>query len=84
MSKARPSTSAPTPTLLEQADALRARGDVHSARKLAHRVVEAGGDDAEAARHLLSLTTTPRGVYAYAGIAATVLITLVTLATLRS
>ena len=84
MSKARPSTAAPTPTLLEQAQALRAQGDVFSARKLAHRMVEAGGADADAARHLLTLTTAPRWVYAYAGIAAAILTSLVTLASLRS
>lgn len=84
MSKARPSTAAPTPTLVQRAQALRAEGDVFSARKLAYRVVEAGGADADIARNLLTLTTAPRWVYAYAGIAAAILTTLVTLATLRS
>jgi len=51
---------------------------------LAQGLVQANGGDAEGARHLLTLTSIPRGIYAYAGVAAMILVTLVTLATLRS
>lgn len=85
MSKARSSsTSAPAPSVLQQAEACRARGDVLTARVLARRVVAEGGPDVDPARRLLTLIEAPRGVYVQAGVAAVILILLVTLATLRS
>lgn len=87
--KARQTVSPPgaTPrsrTLLEEADALRLAGNVSAARKLAERALAQGGPDAPGAERLLMLTGFPRVVLAYAGAAAAILLSLVTLANLRS
>jgi len=84
MSKAPPDAKPPVRTLLEEAEALRQGGNVAAARSLAERALAAGGPQAADARRLLTLTGFPRVILAYAGGAAAILLTLVTLANLRS